>query len=107
MSATCESENLFSFWPRTVKHPEVTALVESDAAEHTFGTFGAFVNRLSSGLLNYGVRPGAIVACSAPNGKLFLGVQLAVLQMGAYFLPLDVRLATPEVIAILAKSRPV
>jgi len=93
------------FWATSVSQPDRIAIVDGEASS-TFGELGALVNRLSRGLRRHGLLIGDIVACSMANSELFLAVQLAVLQLGAYFLPLDTRLGPSEALSIIGKSRP-
>lgn len=55
-------------------------------------------------LLDEGIRPGERVALLAGNGPDFLAAQYGIFRSGAICLPLNTRLAPPELLAILAHS---
>jgi acyl-CoA synthetase (AMP-forming)/AMP-acid ligase II len=62
------------------------------------------VNALAAGLREAGVGPGDIVALLMANRPEFLESALAVNRLGAAFLPLNVRLAEPELEYIIRHS---
>lgn len=73
----------------------------------TYGELRGRVRRFASGLARLGVGPGDRVAIMARNGLPFFDVYLAVAYLGAIAVPINVRLADPEVSAILADAEPV
>ena len=66
--------------------------------------FGARIARLASGLAGIGVKPGDRVAMLALNSDRYLEYFFAVPWAGAVFVPINTRLAPPEVVYWLTDS---
>jgi long-chain acyl-CoA synthetase len=62
------------------------------------------VGRLANGLRQLGIQPGERVAILMLNGYRYLELYYAVPRVGALVVPLNYRLAEPELAAILADS---
>ena len=67
------------------------------AREQTWEAFAGRVARLASGLVDLGVKPGDRVAMLALNSDRYLEWFFAVPWAGAVFVPINIRLAPPEI----------
>ncbi|GAA2769828.1 o-succinylbenzoate--CoA ligase [Streptomyces showdoensis] len=85
-------------WParRARKTPHRTALIH-DGATVTYGELHARTSRLAHALRTAGVRRGDRVAYLGPNHPSFLETLFAAGLLGAVFVPLNTRLAAPEI----------
>ncbi len=70
----------------------------------TYAQFGERCERLATALLAAGIRPGDRVAYLSFNTHQLLEGYFGVIQAHAVVMPLNVRLTTPELIAILNHS---
>ncbi|RJX35725.1 MAG: long-chain-fatty-acid--CoA ligase [Desulfarculus sp.] len=86
-------------------HPAKDYLVEVDR-RLSFGRFNERTNQLARGLLARGLRPGDRVCVLNHNASENVEVFFAAMKAGGAFCPLNVRLAPPEVAAILDDARP-
>ena len=92
------------FWFYAAQDPDALAIVDPDGTEHSAGAVLARANRLARGLRSLGLRRGDTVAAMLPNGLHPLTTYLAALQIGLYYVPINYRLAAPEVAYILADA---
>jgi fatty-acyl-CoA synthase len=83
--------------------PERIAVVH-DGREWTYGQLHDRVIRLARALAGLGVGPGDRVAYLGPNHPHFLEALFATGSIGAIFVPLNTRLAAPELAYILRDS---
>ncbi|MFF2846467.1 long-chain fatty acid--CoA ligase [Streptomyces sp. NPDC058001] len=88
---------------RARKTPHRTAVVHQDAS-YTYAQLHDRTTRLARHLLALGVRRGDRVAFLGPNHPAFLETLFATLRLGAVFVPLNTRLAAPELTHCLADS---
>ena len=72
----------------------------------TYSELDARVNRFAGALRERGIGPGARVAVLAPNSVDVFELQFACRRLGAIMLPLNWRLARPELEFIVADARP-
>jgi fatty-acyl-CoA synthase len=72
----------------------------------TYSEFGARCERLASALVAEGLQPGDRVAYLSFNNHQLLEGYFGVIQARAVVMPLNVRLTTPELIAILNHAEP-
>ncbi len=92
------------FLRRSVKlHPDKTAVV-CGAHRFSYRQFGRRIHRLSRFLESQGVRPGTVVAYLSRNSHRLLEAYYGVVQAGAIFLPLNVRLTAADFGYILNHS---
>ena len=75
--------------------------------EFTKGEFNIRVNRLAHAFQGEGVRKGDRVAALMANSHVFLEILQALCKLGAVMVPLNFRLAAPELEFILNDSEPV
>lgn len=87
------------------EHGDMTAVIyEGD--EVSYAEFHETIGRFAAGLRADGVGPGDRVAYAGHNSINFLITYFAAVYVGAAFLPLNFRLAGPEVKYVLLDARP-
>ncbi|WP_333617740.1 acyl-CoA synthetase [Dietzia sp.] len=84
--------------------PERPALIAPDGTEVSYGEFASRTHRLAHGLRALGLGAGDSIVLLAPNGREFLEVYFAALEIGLYIAPANWHLAGPEVAYILDNS---
>ncbi|QNP69153.1 long-chain fatty acid--CoA ligase [Streptomyces roseirectus] len=92
-------------WParRARKTPHRTALIHGDTA-YSYAALHERTTRLAHALRARGVRRGDRVAYLGPNHPSYLEALFAAGTLGAVFVPLNTRLAGPEIAYQLADS---
>ena len=73
----------------------------TDTEEFTFAQVNNRVNRIANELLRMGVRKGDRVALFATDSSVYMEVLLACVKAGAVYVPLNYRLAAPELQTLL------
>src|ERR1044072_7477378 len=93
-------------WParRARKTPHRTALIHGEQATD-YRTLHTRTTRLAHALRARGVRRGDRIAYLGPNHPSYLETLFAAGTLGAVFVPLNTRLAGPEIAFPLAGSR--
>jgi len=91
-----------------IRRPDATAAVDLDSGRSfSYQAFDDRIGRLAWSLREtYGVAAGERVAVLAPNTTDTFEVQFACARLGAIFVPLNWRLAAPELRAILQDCAP-
>ena len=89
---------------RRQKTPDKTALV-FDGQSTTYRALADDTDRISAVLGRRGIGIGDAVAFLGENSPEFLSVMFACAQLGAIFVPVNTRLAPPEVTHVLTDSR--
>ena len=91
-----------------MRRPDSLAAVDlATGRHHTYQAFDERIARLAGSLRRtHGIAPGDRVAMLAPNTTDTFEVQFACGRIGAIFVPLNWRLANPELRAILADCTP-
>lgn len=89
---------------RRLKNPEKVALVFGDGERITYRQLADDTDRVSALLWQRGIRKGDAVAYIGENSPDFLRVLFGAAQLGAVFVPLNTRLAAPELAYMLADS---
>lgn len=94
-------------WPqrRARAARDVVALIHADRTE-TFGSLAERVRLLADGLQARGIRAGDRVAYLGRNHPAFVETFFAAAALGAVFVPLNTRLAAPEIAFLLEDSSP-
>jgi long-chain acyl-CoA synthetase len=92
------------FYKYAEAEPDFVAVVDPDGTEHTAGGIHARSNQIVHALRSLGLEKGDTVAAVLPNGVLPIGVYLAALQAGWYYVPINYRLSAPEIAYILEDS---
>ena len=91
---------------RTLSYPERLFLKEEDGREFNNRTFNERVNRMAHALTDLGIVKGERVAALMLNSSEFLEIFFACGKTGAIMVPVNFRLAVPELIYILKDSAP-
>src|SRR4030042_3534210 len=94
-------------WPTrwAARYPEEVCIKYGDLAL-TKAEFNARINRLAHAFQELGVKKGARVGALMANSNVFLEVLLALNKLGGIMVPLNFRLAAPELEYILNDSEP-
>jgi long-chain acyl-CoA synthetase len=90
---------------RAAAHPDHVALVDGDGRHETYQELDQRSNRLAQYLLQRGVAVGDRVAHLDRNASAAAELLLATAKVGAVLVPLNWRLAQPELQALLQDSR--
>jgi long-chain acyl-CoA synthetase len=90
---------------RAAADPDQVALVDGDGRNQTYGELQQRSNRLAHHLLQRGVTAGDRVAHLDRNAPAAAELLLATAKIGAVLVPLNWRLAQPELQALLEDSR--
>ena len=91
---------------RTLSYPERLFLKEEDGREFNNRTFNERVNRMAHALADLGIVKGERVAALMLNSSEFLEIFFACGKTGAIMVPVNFRLAVPELVYILKDSAP-
>ena len=89
---------------RRLKNPDKVALVFGAGERITYRELADDADRVSALLWQRGIRKGDAVAYIGENSPDFLRVLFGAAQLGAVFVPLNTRLAAPELAYMLADS---
>ncbi|MEZ3161574.1 o-succinylbenzoate--CoA ligase [Microbacterium sp. BWT-B31] len=89
---------------RRLKSPDTTALVYGDGSVMTYRQLADGADRVSALLWGRGIRKGDRVAYLGENSPEFLEVLFGAVQLGAVFVPVNTRLAPPEIAHVLGDS---
>ncbi|WP_238433191.1 acyl-CoA synthetase [Micromonospora tarensis] len=87
---------------RRLRSPDKVALVHGDQATMTYRQFADAADRVSVVLREWGVGKGDAVAYLGGNSPDFLAVMFGCAQVGAVFVPVNTRLAAPEIGYVVA-----
>ncbi|TAJ48758.1 MAG: p-hydroxycinnamoyl-CoA synthetase [Herbiconiux sp.] len=90
---------------RRVTSPEKTALIVDDGRRVSYRELADDGDRLTTLLEEGGIRPGDRVAYLGENSPEFLVSLFACARLGAVFVPVNTRLAPPEMLHVLGDSR--
>ena len=88
---------------RRLKTPEKTALI-FDEEVITYRRLADGADRVSALLWQRGIRKGDAVAYLGENSPEFIQVMFGAMQLGAVFVPVNTRLAPPEIAHVLTDS---
>ncbi|MEU7849064.1 long-chain fatty acid--CoA ligase [Micromonospora parva] len=86
---------------RRLKSPDQIAIIY-DRSPLTYGQFADVTDRISAVLRERGVGKGDSVAYLGENSPELLQAMFAAAQVGAVFVPINTRLAAPEIAYVLA-----
>jgi len=89
---------------RRLKSPDKTALIYGDGSTMTYRQLADAADRVSALLWHRGIRKGDRVAYLGENSPEFLQVLFGAVQLGAVFVPVNTRLAPPEIAHVLGDS---
>ncbi|MGK3954035.1 o-succinylbenzoate--CoA ligase [Microbacterium sp. I2] len=93
------------FWlaKRRLRNPDKPAVI-FDGAQLTYRQFADAADRVAAVLARRGIGKGDAVAYIGENSPQFLQVMFAAAQLGAVFVPINTRLAAPEMRHVLVDS---
>jgi fatty-acyl-CoA synthase len=89
---------------RRLRSPEKIALVYADQSTMTYRQLADGADRISAMLASRSVRRGDTVAYLGENSPEFLQVMFGAARLGAVFVPINTRLAAPEITHVLVDS---
>ena len=89
---------------RRLKSPDAIALIHGEGEPVTYRQLADGTDRVSAMLWQRGVRKGDRVAFLGENCPEFLQVLFGAAQLGAVFVPVNTRLAPPEIAHVLGNS---
>src|SRR6478735_10994555 len=89
---------------RRLKSPDKVALIHGDGDTVTYRELADGTDRVSSLLWSRGIRKGDRVAFLGENSLEVLQVLFGTAQLGAVFVPVNTRLAPPEIAHVLTDS---
>ncbi|WFE28169.1 long-chain fatty acid--CoA ligase [Solwaraspora sp. WMMD791] len=84
--------------------PDRTALVHGEGSAMTYRQFADGADRVAAALRRLGVGTGDTVAYLGENSPDFLQVMFGTARLGAAFVPVNTRLAPPEITHVLTDS---
>jgi len=90
---------------RRLKTPGKTALIFGEGSAMTYAQLADRADAVSSLLSSRGIGRGDSVAYIGENSPEFLAALFGCAQVGAVFVPINTRLAPPEILHILADCR--
>lgn len=90
---------------RRLKSPDKIALVYGEQSTMTYRQLADGADRIAAVLRDQGLRKGDAVAYLGENSPTFLQVMFGAARLGAVFVPVNTRLAPPEIAHVLADSR--
>jgi long-chain acyl-CoA synthetase len=91
-------------WHIAAANPGLTAVVDPDGGEVSYGSLAAAADRYGRGLQAMGLRPGDSIVVLLPNGSDLMAVYFAAMQTGLYIVPVNWHLVGPEVAYLIADS---
>lgn len=89
---------------RRLKSPDKPALIFGNDEQLTYREFADLADAASTMLAHRGIRKGDSVAYLGENSPEFLTVLFGAAQIGAVFVPVNTRLAAPEIAHVLSDS---
>lgn len=87
---------MVGFYQLAATRPEHPAVIDPDGTTLTRGELLTRVNQISRALRAHGLVAGDSVAVAVHNGHEYVALQLATLQVGMYFVPVNWRLSPEE-----------
>ncbi|WP_210748772.1 non-ribosomal peptide synthetase, partial [Actinomadura latina] len=122
MMDAAESRRVLVDWNATAREPARATIVESFASHArrlpqapavvsgdvtlTFAELDAWSDRLAERLARRGAGPESVVALAFPRSPEFLAAVLAVLKVGAAYLPVDVNYPADRIAFMFADTKP-
>lgn len=89
---------------RRLRSPDKTALIDDDGSVLTYRQLAEGADRIGAVLQSWGIRKGDAVAYLGENSPQFLQTLFGAAQLGAVFVPVNTRLAVPEIAHVLSDS---
>jgi len=100
------SRNGLGAWmaKRRLRSPDKTAIIDHEGSVITYRQLADSADRVAAVLHSCGIRKGDSVAYLGENSPAFLQTMFGVVQLGAVFVPVNTRLAVPEIVHVLTDS---
>src|SRR5262245_18088324 len=92
------------FWKYAQDDPGYLAIVDPDGTEHLSGDVLARANEIVHALRGLGLEKGDTFAAVLPNGANPFHLDLAALQAGWYYVPINHRLTPSEIAYLISDS---
>ncbi|KRB35210.1 acyl-CoA synthetase [Microbacterium sp. Root180] len=89
---------------RRLRNPDKTALIYGEGQRMSYARFAHTAEQISAILAEHGVTDGDPVAYLGENSPEFLATLFGAARLGAVFVPVNTRLAAPEVRHVLSDS---
>ncbi|MDG4830752.1 long-chain fatty acid--CoA ligase [Solwaraspora sp. WMMD1047] len=89
---------------RRLRSPDKVVLIYGEQATMTYRQLADGADRVAALLAGLGLRRGATVAYLGENSPEFLQVMFGAARLGAVFVPVNTRLAPPEIAHVLTDS---
>jgi Acyl-CoA synthetases (AMP-forming)/AMP-acid ligases II len=86
---------------RRLRSPDKTAIIDNEGSTITYRQLADGADRVAAVLQSWGIRKGDAVAYLGENSPTFLQTMFGVVQVGAVFVPINTRLAVPEIVHVL------
>ncbi|MCW3492538.1 o-succinylbenzoate--CoA ligase [Microbacterium sp. SSM24] len=100
-----QTHGLGSWLPRRrLRNPDKTALIHGDGQQLSYAQLAHTAEQISAILAEHGIRDGDRVAYLGENSPEFLATLFGTVRIGAVFVPINTRLAAPEIRHVLADS---
>lgn len=101
-----QHERGLGYWmsTRRLKTPDKVALIHGDGETLTYRQLADGAERVAALLRRLGVAQGERVAMMSENSPEFLKVLFGTVQLGAVFVPVNTRLAGPEIAHVIQDS---
>ncbi|MEO8907829.1 MAG: AMP-binding protein, partial [Microbacteriaceae bacterium] len=90
---------------RSLKTPDKTALIVAGDERVTYRELADRVDGIATVLWHRGIRKGDSVAYLGENSQDFVAALFACAQLGAVFVPVNTRLAPPEILHVLSDAQ--
>ena len=100
----CRSMSEIGFWSIASARPDHVALIDPDGAALTAGALLSAANQIAGVLRSTASKGETTVAVMLPNGVEFVELYLAIMQIGAYLVPINFHSTAADVGHILADS---
>lgn len=104
-SATDRPAETVGLWNIAAERPELTAAVDPDGTEVSYGALAAKANAYARGLQALGLETGDSIVVLQPNGVELVAAYFAALQSGLYVVMANWHLTGPEVAYLIADSQ--
>lgn len=88
------------------RQPDRVCFVDTDGSSYTFAEVNRRVNRLVHAMADQGVQRGDRVAVMAADSHQYAETILAAMKLGAVYMPINCRLARPEVETLIDRGCP-
>lgn len=103
-TTTPTTTETIGLWNIAAERPELTAMVDPDGTEVSYGELAAKANSYARGLQALGLETGDAIVVLQPNGVELVAAYFAAIQSGLYVVMANWHLVGPEIAYILRDS---